>query len=167
MRRSVILVPTFVVGAAVAAFGMLLLVQVGGPQDSTAELWTSIPRADGVWETVARVGPPGHAFDLAWNPETRVVRLHGVAVTLGGNNVILVDGVGSAEGMQIVGTRRVADPRFTMGDYAALLRQSEELRDYQLCDSPLPDDAKPPDAPEQYLHILREHLNRVCEDLRG
>ena len=241
MRRSLIVVATLVVGVAVGAVGMLLLVQVGGPQDSTAEsratgsdgsvarvtlstvapdvpdgevrtgvgvdsgvgvspsvyansftlgdpiapqdflgeppdgfgpeevtlvalvLWrgapgwflrsagdvsgfqTSIPSADGVWETVARVGPPGHVFDLAWNPETRVLRVQGVEVALADDNVILVDGVGSAEGMRIVGTRRVANPRFTMGDYAALLRQSEELRDYLRCDLPLPADAKPPE----------------------
>ena len=46
--------------------------------------------------------------------------------------------------MQILGTRRVAEPTFTMGDYAAVLRQSEELRDYLRCDLPLPDDVLPP-----------------------
>lgn len=128
---------------------------------------TSIPRADGVWETVAHVGPPGHVFELAWNPETRVMRIQGVEVALGDDNVILVDGVGSAEGIQVVGTRRVANPRFTLGDYAALIGQSDELRDYLRCELPLPEDTKPPDAPEQYMDILREHLNRICADVRG
>ena len=52
-------------------------------------------------------------------------------------------GVGSAERIQVVGTRRVAEPRFTLGDYAALIRQSDEPSDYLRCELPLPGDTKP------------------------
>jgi len=54
-----------------------------------------------------------------------------------------------------------------LGDYAALIHQSDELRDYLRCELPLPDDTKPSEVPEQYMNILGEHLNRVFRDVQG
>ena len=124
----------------------------------------SLDQPSGGWETVARVGPVGgQVLELNWNAKTRVMRVQGMDVFVGDDNVILVDGAGSAEGMQIVGTRRVAETRFTIGDYAALVHQSDELRDYLRCELPLPD-AAPADAAEQYaVDVLRGHFSRMCE----
>ena len=124
----------------------------------------SLDQPGGGWETVARVGPVGgEVLELNWNAMTRVMRLQGMNVFLGDDNVILVDGAGSAAGMQVVGTYRVAETRFRIGDYAALVRQSDELRDYLRCELPLPD-AAPADAAEQYVvDVLRGHFRRMCE----
>ena len=124
----------------------------------------SVDRPDFGPETVARFGPRGgHVLEMAWNSETRVMRVQGMDVALGDDNVILVDGAGSAEGMRVVGTSRVAETRFTQGDYAALIHQSDELRDYLRCELPLPE-AKPSDAAEQYLmNVLRGQFGRTCE----
>ena len=120
--------------------------------------------SSGGWETVARVGPVGgQMLELTWNAETRVMQVQGLDVFMGDDNVILVDGAGSAEGMQVVGTRRVAETRFRIGDYAALLHQSDELRDYLRCEMPLPD-AEPAASAEQYVgDVLRGHFSRMCE----
>ena len=125
----------------------------------------SLDRPSGGWETVARFGPVGgQMLDLTWNAETRVMQVQGMDVFLGDDNVILVDGAGSAEGMQVVGTRRVPETRFRIGDYAALLHPSDELRDYLRCELPLPD-AEPADAAEQYVvDVLRGHFSRMCEE---
>ena len=125
----------------------------------------SMRRPDFGPETVARFGPRGGlVLELAWNSEMRVMRVQGMDVALGDDNVILVDGAGSAEGMRIVGTSHVSETRFMQGDYAALIHQSDELRDYLRCELPLPD-AEPGDAAEQYLvDVLREHFGRTCEE---
>ena len=125
----------------------------------------SMHRPDFGPETIARFGPRGGlVLELAWNSATRGMRVQGMDVALGDDNVILVDGAGSAEGMRIVGTNRVSETRFTQGDYAALIHQSDELRDYLRCELPLPD-AEPGDAAEQYLvDVLREHFRRTCEE---
>lgn len=124
----------------------------------------SMRRPDFGPETVARFGPRGGlVLELAWNSETRGMRIQGMDVALGDDNVILVDGAGSAEGMRIVGTSRVSETRFTQGDYAALIHQSDELRDYLRCELPLPD-AEPGASAEQHLvmDVLREHFGRTC-----
>lgn len=126
-------------------------------------------RPDEVWETIARVGPPGRPFNLAWNAEARVMRIEGTEVPLGDDNVILVDGAASNEGMEILGTRRVAETRFRMGDTGALIRQSDELREYLRCEVPLPDDLAAPNWPERYLEqyfeTMHRHLGRICEGM--
>ena len=124
---------------------------------------------DGRWETVARSGPPGQQFEFAWNDEARVVRIEEREVPLGDDNVVLVDGAANEEEFVILGTRRVPDTRFRHSDYGALIRQSDELREFLRCELPLPDDIPVPDlAPEvvtQYVAMIRRSVGRVCETL--
>ena len=72
------------------------------PGDDSASILSggNVPRRDGGWETIARVGPPNRPFDLVWNGETRILRLEGLRVTVGDDNVILVDGAGSDHGLR-------------------------------------------------------------------
>ena len=140
----------------------------GGDEDVGWQTFSQQP--DGQWEAVvARLGPPGQQFDFAWNDEARVVRIEEREVPLGDDNVVLVDGAANEEEFVILGTRRVPDTRFRHGDYGALIRQSDELREFLRCELPLPDDIPVPDlAPEvveQYVAMIRRAVGRVCESL--
>ncbi len=124
---------------------------------------------DGQWEAVARSGPPGQQFEIAWNDEERVVRIEEREVPLGDDNVVLVDGAANEEAFVILGTRRVPDTRFRHGDYGALIRQSAELREFLRCELPLPDEVPVPDLARavvtHYVAMIRPAVGRVCESM--
>jgi hypothetical protein len=72
-------------------------------------------------------------LELRFDPAARVVRVQGQTVSLGDNNVVMVDGVDTPNRLTVVGTMRV-DPRFpnpASGDpVEQIVKQSPGLSEF-------------------------------------
>jgi len=102
---------------------------------------TSGGGSPGSFHSTIRYG--GLKLQLEFQSQARVAQIQGRRVELHDDNVILVDGVDTADGPTVVGTLRV-EPELPQTDNGfprieAVLQRSPEIASFLQCDARLPD----------------------------